>query len=62
MIEDRYSVTVIDRKDGSFVKFRDLFDFLIDIKDDKINNSNIKIAYSDRISEIEDILAYAKND
>ena len=62
MIEDRYSVTVIDRKDGSFVKFRDLFDFLIDIKDDKINNSNIKIAYSDRISEIEDILANAKND
>ena len=62
MIEDRYSVTVIDRKDGSFVKFRDLFDFLIDIKDDKINNSNIKIAYRDRISEIEDILANAKND
>ena len=55
MVDDRYSIARIDKENGSFFRFRDLFDFLIDIKDGKINNnSNIKKAYSDRISEIED--------
>ena len=61
MVDDRYSIARIDKENGSFFRFRDLFDFLIDIKDGKINNSNIKKAYSDRISEIEDKLAYSKN-
>ena len=38
----------------------DLIYFLDDIKSGKINNSNVKKAYNNRISRIENILANAK--
>ena len=42
--------------DKERVYFDGVIDFLKDIKDGKINNSNKKKAYKDRISKIEDKL------
>ena len=48
--------------DYEVVNFKNLFDFINDIKDGKINNSNKKKAYKDRISEIENKFLNTKND
>ena len=50
-----------DDDDYKVVSFKNLFDFINDIKDGKINNLNKKKTYEDRISEIENKLFNTEN-
>ena len=55
------SKIIIADEDKVFYDY-DLIYFLEDIKSDKINNSNVKKAYNNRISRIENNLANANED
>ena len=52
---------IVDLGDGKEVYFRDLFNFLHDIKDNKINNFNRKEKYEKRFMNTENKLANRKN-
>ena len=51
---------IVDLGDGKEVYFRDLFNFLHDIKDNKINNFNKKEQYEKRFMNTENKLANRK--
>ena len=48
-----YNNNKVKISDGAYIYFSDLVKFLNDIKNGKINNSNMKKAYEDNIRDIE---------
>ena len=53
---------IVNLDDNEYIYFRDLIDFLSDIKNNKIINFNKMKAYNDRIKGIENKLINTKRD